>query len=62
MRWNELRKIVEKFGWRLHKHGANHDHYLHPSRPKSDVLLIGRHGSEEVPKGTYGKIKKQVGF
>lgn len=62
MKWNELRKIAEQNGWRLFKHGANHDLYRHPDRPKDDVLLIGRHGKEEVKNGTFNKIKKQIGF
>lgn len=62
MKWNEVRKIAESKGWELSKHGARHDQYTHPKRPKYDVLIIGRHGSQEVAPGTLNKIRKQVGF
>lgn len=62
MKWNELKKIAEKNGWCLHRNGANHDIYLHPDRPKDDILLIGRHGKEEIANGTFHKVKKQIGF
>ena len=60
MRWNELRKIIEKHGWYLWREGTNHDIYRHPQR--KEPLLIERHQSQEVRKGLLNKIKKQVGF
>lgn len=60
MKWNELRRIAEENGWRLFRHGANHDIYRHPE--KDEAILIGRHGSEEIKKGTFSTLKKQIGF
>jgi len=62
MKWNELRRIAEKRGWKLERNGASHDIYLHPERPKDDILYLGRHGAEEIRKGTFQKLKKQIGF
>lgn len=62
MRWNELRKLAEKKGWRLFKNGARHDQYRHPEHPELGILIIGRHGSEEVKKGTFESIRKQIGL
>ncbi len=62
MKWSELRKIAEDHGWYLAQHGAKHDKYLHPNRSKDDVLLLGRHGKEEIKNGTFYKLKKQIGF
>lgn len=62
MKWNELRRIAEEKGWKLIQHGTNHDKYGHPDRPKDDILLIGRHGKEEIKNGTFHKVRKQIGF
>ena len=60
MKWNELRKIAEAHGWRLIRNGSNHDIYGHPD--KAYRIQIGRHGKEEIKKGTFNKLKKQIGF
>ena len=60
MKWNELKRIAERHGWKLWRNGANHDIYRHPD--KKEPLIMGRHGKEEVAKGTFNKIKKQIGF
>ena len=60
MKWSELRRIAEQNGWYFSRNGANHDIYSHPE--KSYAIHIGRHKSEEVKKGTYNKLKKQIGF
>ena len=48
MKTSELRRLVEKDGWYIKRHGAKHDIYVHPTKP--NVLQIGRHSSEEVKK------------
>lgn len=58
MKWNEFRKLAESKGWRLVKHGANHDIYTHPE--KSNYLIIGRHGKEEIKKGTFRQLMRVV--
>lgn len=60
MTWNELKKIATKRGWYLFRHGAGHDIYKH--KDKSYKIIIGRHGKEEIKKGTYYKLKKDIGF
>lgn len=60
MKWSELRKLAERSGWILLRNGSNHDLYFHPE--KDYLIQIGRHKSEEVSKGTYNKLKKQIGF
>ncbi len=60
MKWSELRKKAETAGWRLHRKGAKHDIYMHPV--KEYLIQIERHGSQEVKKGLYNKLKKQIGF
>lgn len=60
MKWNELKKIAEKQGWYLSRPGAKHDIYRHPTKDFS--IQIGRHGTQEIPSGTFFKLKKQIGF
>lgn len=60
MKNRELRKRAEKKGWRFERHGGNHDIYSHPD--KDFTIAIGRHDSQEVPTGTFNKLKKQIGF
>lgn len=60
MKWNELRRIAEARGWRFLRSGGNHDVYYNPST--NAVILIGRHGGEEIRNGTFAKLKKQIGF
>ena len=60
MKWSELRKKAEATGWQLYRNGAKHDIYMHPD--KDYRIQIERHGSQEVKKGLYNKLKKQIGF
>jgi len=60
MKWNELRRIAEANGWKLFRNGSNHGIYRHPE--KEEVIVIGRHGKEEIKNGTFNKLKKQIGF
>lgn len=60
MKYKEFIKIAEAHGWRFWKSGGRHDKYRHPTR--KDILVIPRHGSQEIPDGLFSKLKKQVGF
>ena len=57
---NELLKLLKKDGWKMHKHGANHDLYRHPE--KKGQLTIPRHRSKEMATGTYNSILKAAGL
>ena len=60
MKWSELKRKAKKGGWELLRHGSEHDIYSHPD--KDYQIQLGRHDSEEVKKGLYHKLKKQIGF
>lgn len=60
MKWNELRRMAEEKGWYLFRNGGSHDIYAHKDKPGR--ILIGRHGKEEIPNGTFSKLKKQIGI
>jgi len=60
MKWSEIRKIAEKKGWQLKRHGGKHDLYTHPD--KDFPIQIERHDSQEVKPGIFYSLKKQIGF
>ena len=60
MKWNELIRLAQDNGWYLQKHGKKHDVYIHAE--SRERIIIGRHGSDEVPIGTCVKILKQMGL
>jgi predicted RNA binding protein YcfA (HicA-like mRNA interferase family) len=60
MKWSELRRIAERNGWFLYRHGRKHDVYLH--KDKDYPIEIERHDSQEIKPGLYYKLKKQIGF
>lgn len=60
MKWSELRRKAERKGWYLVRNDSNHDIYAH--NDKDFQIQIGRHDSEEVKKGLFSKLKKQIGF
>lgn len=57
---NELLKLLKQDGWYIHRNGANHDLYRHPT--KTGQLTVPRHGSKEMAKGTYSSILKAAGL
>lgn len=57
---SEILKRLKKDGWYLHRHGANHDQYRHPT--KKGQIPVPRHGSSEVAKGTENSILKAAGL
>ncbi len=60
MRVNEMLKILKKDGWYLYKHGGNHDIYVHDT--KDGQIIIPRHPSKELKKGTEQSILKSAGL
>ena len=60
MKTKELMKRLEQDGWYLHRHGANHDVYRHPS--KSGQIIMPRHGAKEMPTGTANSILEKAGL
>ena len=60
MKVSELLKILRKDDWYLHRNGANHDVYRHPT--KTGQITVPRHGSKELAKGTQLQILKDAGL
>lgn len=59
MKFSELYKLIEKAGWRKVE-GGKHSKYVHPDY--NYFILVGRHPSQEAPKGTAEKILKDAGL
>ncbi len=60
MKWNELKRQALKHGFKFVKHGKEHDEYCNDTT--GVTIQIERHGSQEVRKGLYLRLKKQIGF
>lgn len=60
MTYNELKKRLKKNGCRFLRDGANHEIWYSPVTDKQ--FPIGRHGAEEVRRGTLQAIRKQSGI
>ncbi len=60
MKWKELIKIAEAHGFQFESHGKKHDRYVNPKT--GEVIMVERHGSQEVRKGLMLALKKRIGF
>lgn len=60
MKVKEFVKIATNAGWRLQRHGGNHDIYTHSEKP--GILVVPRHANEEIKRGLLNEYKKLVGF
>lgn len=59
MKFSELQRRLERDGWYIKRTGG-HYIYVHPE--KKGEIVVGKHGSKEVPTGTAMKILKQAGL
>jgi predicted RNA binding protein YcfA (HicA-like mRNA interferase family) len=50
MKFNELRRKLERDGWYIVRTKKHHI-YAHPTKPGE--IAVGKHGREEVPKALY---------
>lgn len=60
MKYSELKKKLRKSGCYKVNEGANHEEWFSPITNKP--FQVGRHNSQDVPKGTYHAILKQAGI
>ena len=59
MKYSEFYKLIESAGWTIKK-GKGHYKYVHPD---FDYFIpVGRHKTQEVPKGTLDSMKKKAGL
>ncbi|MCM1484051.1 MAG: type II toxin-antitoxin system HicA family toxin [Muribaculaceae bacterium] len=60
MKYSELVKLLKKAGCYLERHGANHDIWRSPITGKT--IILPRHQSEEVKRGTLKEISRRAGL
>lgn len=60
MKFSELIRELESAGCYIKRNGGNHDWYYSPVTGAS--FPVGRHFSQEVPRGTLNTIKKKAGI
>lgn len=59
MKYSELYRMLEADGWYL-KSTKKHHKYVHPTKP--GFIPVGKHVSQEVPKGTLNSILSKAGL
>ncbi|MBD9177947.1 MAG: type II toxin-antitoxin system HicA family toxin [Odoribacter splanchnicus] len=60
MKTSELIKLLLAAGCYIVRNGGNHDIWFSPIT--GNKFPVGRHQSQEVPKGTERSIRKQAGI
>lgn len=60
MTYGELKRRLKKIGCYLDREGSNHEIWYSPITDKR--FPVGRHNTEEVPRGTLQSIKKDAGL
>jgi len=62
MKVSEIRKILEKHGWFIVRHGSKHDLYTHAEHLHEPPIPVSRHMAQEMKKGTAQSILKRIGL
>ena len=60
MKYSELKKLLSKDGCYKTDEGSRHELWFSPKTNKT--FPVGRHNTEDVPKGTLFAILKQAGL
>ena len=60
MKTSEFIRQLKKQGIKFLEHGSNHDWYINPDNGK--VAQLGRHGTQDIKKGTMNQILKDLGL
>lgn len=60
MKTSELVKLMQVAGCKFINHGKRHDIWINPVT--GEYIIVPRHGSKEVPKGTERDILKKAGI
>ena len=60
MKYAELKRLLKQYGCYKEREGSNHEEWFSPINNKK--FQVGRHNSEDVPKGTFNTILKQAGI
>lgn len=60
MKFSEFYKLIEAAGWTIKKSKGGHYKYVNPNY--NYFIPVGRHRTQEVPKGLLKSMLKQAGI
>lgn len=60
MKFSEFYKLIEAAGWTIKKSKGGHHKYVNPNY--NYFIPVGRHRTQEVPKGLLKSMLKQAGI
>lgn len=60
MKYSELEKLLKKAGCSVYRQGSNHTQWYSPKT--GQIFPVGRHKTEEVPRGTLKSIMQAAGL
>jgi predicted RNA binding protein YcfA (HicA-like mRNA interferase family) len=58
MKYNEFYRLLKENGWSLQREGKKHSIY----KKEGKCIVVPRHQSKEIPKGTQIALLKQIGI
>ena len=59
MKFSELQRKLQKDGWYIER---TNKHHIYAHAIKQGKIPVGKHGNDEVPKGTLMSILKAAGL
>ncbi len=59
-KYREFRRQLKDEGWAIKSQEGSHEQWVHPTKPGK--VTVAGHENEDIPKGTYRKMKKQAGI
>ncbi|MHA4894017.1 type II toxin-antitoxin system HicA family toxin [Pedobacter sp. PWIIR3] len=62
MKWNELKKLLQKAGWQKLRDAKGSHEIWHNPKLEGKTIIIANHPSQEVGTGLANKILKQAGL
>lgn len=60
MKVREVIRLLERDGWVLVVIKGSHRQFKHPT--KSGRVTVSGHLGDDMPKGTFGSVKRQAGL
>ena len=60
MKFSELKRLLKQHGCYKHSEGSGHENWYSPATGK--IFQVGRHTTQDVKRGTLGKILKDAGI
>jgi predicted RNA binding protein YcfA (HicA-like mRNA interferase family) len=59
-KYREFTRQLLDEGWRLQSQTGSHQQWEHPTKPGK--VTVAGHPNDDIPTGTYRRMKKQAGI